>query len=80
MLTDKREGDIISCMNIAEQLRRALKATGLSILQISKRANVPYQAAHGFVKSDRDIKLTTAVKLAKLAGMELQPVRKRKSR
>lgn len=71
------------CMDIDQQLRRAAKATGLSILQISKQAGIGYQAAHGFMTSNRDIRLSTAAKIAKVIGVELRTVAsgtKRKSR
>jgi predicted transcriptional regulator len=60
---------------MVNQLKRAIKASGLSILQISKRADVPYQAAHGFIKADRDIRISTAEKIAKVVGMELRPIK-----
>ena len=63
-------------MNLSESLRHAALLTGLSILQISKRADIPYQAAYGFLKSDRDIRISTAAKIAKVVGVELRPVAK----
>lgn len=62
-------------MNIADQLRNAAKASGLSVLQMSKRADVPYQGVHGLLNSNRDIRLSTAAKLATLFSLELRPVK-----
>ena len=64
-------------MNLTESLRKAAYRSGLSILQISKRADIPYQAAHGFMNSDRDIRISTAAKIAKVVGVELRPVAER---
>jgi transcriptional regulator with XRE-family HTH domain len=58
-------------MSIANQLRKAAKASGLSMLQMSKRADVPYQAVHGLMRSNRDIRLSTIEKLCRLFDLEL---------
>jgi len=70
--------DIILTMNLADQLRRACERSKLSMLQISKRTNLPYQTVHGFMRSDRDIVLSSAAKIAELVGVELRSRDKRK--
>ncbi len=67
-------------MSIDKQLRMAVSKCGLSILQVSIQADVPYAAVHGFMRSSRDIRLSTAVKIAKLVGVEFKPIKKRKGR
>ncbi len=63
---------------LAELIRRRFRATGWSILQLAKRSDVRYSAAHGFVTGDRDIVLSTAAKLCKALGLELRPGRRGK--
>lgn len=74
-MTNRRMRDIMDYMNIEDQLRKAAKASGLSILQMSKRADVPYQTVHGFLKSGRDVRASTVGKLCALFGLELRSVK-----
>ncbi len=67
-------------MSIVNQLRKSAEASGLSILQMSKRADIPYQAVHGFLRSKRDIRASTVGKLCELFGLELRPVKRKKGR
>ena len=60
--------------DLAQLIRRRFNASGWSILQLAKRADVPYAAAHGFVNGTRDVVLSTAAKLCKTLGLELRPV------
>ena len=62
---------------IDQQLRAAVRRCGLSIRQISLRADIPYAAVHRFVVNDRGVTLKTAAKLATLLGLELCPIRRR---
>lgn len=64
--------------SMAELIRKQFRATGWSILKLSKRSGVPYAAAHGFVNGDRDAVLSTASKLCDALGLELRPVRRGK--
>jgi len=63
--------------NLEKQLRDAARASGLSMLAMSKRADIPYAAVHNFVASERGMTLMTASKLATLLGLEFRPVRKK---
>ncbi len=64
--------------DLAETIRKAAAASGLSMLQLSKRTGIHYAAVHGFIGEYRDITLRTASKLCKLLELELRPVRKRR--
>ena len=64
-------------MSIDDQLRKVAVASGMSILQMSKRTDIPYAAVHGFLKSKRDIRTSTTAKLCKLFGLELRPVKQK---
>lgn len=64
--------------DLAELIRRRFRTTGWSILQLAKRSDVPYAAAHGFVNGDRDVVLSTAAKMCRALGLELRPVARTK--
>lgn len=64
--------------DIERQLKEAALESGLSMLEISKRANVPYSAVHGFMTSDRRLSLRSGAKLAAMLGLELRPVQPRR--
>lgn len=67
-------------MKLNEQLRKAAIDSGLSILKISERGKVRYASVHGFIKSGRDIQLSTAEKIAEAIGVSFKPVKQRKAR
>ena len=60
--------------NIELQLRKAARQSGLSMLQLSKRAKMPYASVHNFVANDQGLSLRSAAKLAAVLALELQPV------
>ena len=47
-----------------ETLRKAAQDSGLSILQLSKRGNLPYMSLHSFMRGTRTLTLPTASRLA----------------
>ena len=59
---------------LARLIRERFRASGWSIRQLSKRADVYYSACHGFVNGTRDATLTTASAFCKALGLELRPV------
>lgn len=63
-------------MNIEEQLLDAAQASGLSMLQLSKRASIPYSGIHAFMNGNRSLTLRTAARLARLLNLELRPARR----
>ncbi|GMU37714.1 MAG: XRE family transcriptional regulator [Planctomycetota bacterium] len=60
-------------MNLTQSLKAAAKRSGLSMLAISKATGLNYQTVHGFLKGERDIALSSAVKLADVLDLELRP-------
>lgn len=62
-------------VDLAEQLRTAFEASGMTRFVLSKRSGVPYSGIHRFIAGDRDITLDTASRIAEVLGMELRPVR-----
>ena len=58
-------------MELSEQLKRAVAASGKSRYEIAKEAEIDYYALARFLDEDRDIRLSTVQKLAKLFGMRL---------
>jgi DNA transposition AAA+ family ATPase len=67
-------------MNIADQLKRAIRDSGFSQKEIADGAGVPQPTLSRFLldpgdSRHRDIRLEgTAAKLAKFLGLELRPI------
>ena len=66
--------------DIVEQLRAAIADSGMTRLEVSRRAGLAYSCVHGFVGEYRGISLTSAAALCKVLGLELRPVAKPKRR
>ena len=64
-------------VDLEKQLRDAARKSGLSMLAMSQRANIPYAGVHSFVARERGLTLATASRLATLLGLEFRPVRKK---
>lgn len=54
---------------IADQLREAIKASGMSLNALAKTADVPYASLHGFM-AGKSVKIETAEALGKALGMK----------
>lgn len=52
-----------------EQLRQAVKQSGVSMNAISKRTGLPYAVVHGMVKGGKSVTVITLEKIA--AALEL---------
>ena len=67
--------DIVTIMakntDLAERIRNAAKASGLSRFELAKRAGVSYSIVHRFMLGERDIRLSTASKLCNVLGLDL---------
>jgi hypothetical protein len=64
--------------NIEQQLKRVARESELSIKALSDQACVPYSAVHGFITAERQISIGNAAKLARVLGLELRPVARRR--
>ncbi len=59
---------------LSDDLRQAIRDSGLSLYRIAKDAKVPYSAVHDFATNeDRDIGLRYAGPVAAVLGLSLQP-------
>lgn len=57
---------------IADQLREAIKASGMSVKELATKADIAYSAVHGFVNNpNKRLQLETAEALAKAIGLEM---------
>ena len=56
---------------IVEQLRQAIKASGLTSYALGKSAGVGRPIIDQFMSGERDVRMATAAKLAKVLGLEL---------
>lgn len=68
-------------VDLAAQLVEAVKASGLSLNQVAKRAGIQYSALWRIVHGEaRDPNVSTASKLCTLLGLELRPVQRGKGK
>ncbi len=67
--------------DIEQTLLKAARECGLSIAELSRRTELPYATIHGFIRDERLITLRSAAAIARVLGLELQPIKtKRKGR
>lgn len=62
--------------SIADQLRRAMKKSGYTRYEISKRTGIPQSTLSRFANGITDLNMTTANRLTEFLGFELRKVRK----
>ena len=62
--------------NIEEQLRDAIRNSGLSRYRLSKLTGVSDGLLANFVNCKRSVTMTTAAKLAEALGLELTPAKR----
>ena len=55
---------------LADQLRKAIKDSGLSTYAVAKGSGLSYPATLRFISGERDLYLSSATKLAHYFGME----------
>lgn len=64
--------------DITEQLRKAIAESGMTRLQVARKAGLPYSSVHGFCGGYRSLKLESAAALCKVVGLTLKPVKPRR--
>lgn len=64
-------------VDLSEQLRRAIKESGLTPYRIATDAGVDRAVMTRFVNGSRGLTLDTASRIADYLGLELRPARKR---
>ena len=57
--------------SLADQLRKAIKDSGLSMYAVAKGSGLSFPATSRFISGERDLYLSSATKLAHFFGMEL---------
>ena len=57
--------------SVSEALKRAIEASGLTVYEIAKRAKVSQIIISRFLSGERDIRMATADKLARILGLKL---------
>ncbi len=60
-----------SSRSLGDQLRQAIKDSGLSVYAVAKGSGLSQPATLRFVNQERDLYLSSADRLAKFFGMEL---------
>ena len=58
---------------LAEQLRCAIRKSGMSIYQLSKESGVTHPTILRFMSGQTDMRLSRAEKIAKVLGFSLKP-------
>ena len=58
-------------MSLTDQLRKAIQGSRLSLYRIAKDSELSYAIVHRFASGERDIKLSTADRLAEFFDMRL---------
>ena len=58
---------------MADQLRKAIKSSGMTVNAIAVEAGIPQPVLYRFVSGERDLTMRTAQKLADYFGLELHP-------
>lgn len=61
--------------DLTQTLKAAIKASGLSHYRIAKDAGVTPAMIDRFMSGERDLRLTTASKLAQALKLELKPMK-----
>jgi plasmid maintenance system antidote protein VapI len=65
---------------LGDVLREAFARSGLSRLALAKRARVPYASLWRLLAGERDVRLGVASRLAEALGLELVPVKRKRTR
>ena len=65
-------------MTLQDQLRQAVRDSGVSLYRVAKDSGVRYQVLHRFVSGKRDLTLETASRLADFFGMRFTRPRRPK--
>ena len=68
----KRKPRVAKRKPIADQLRKAIEDSELSVTAIARAAGIPQPVLHRFYTGERDLTLTTADKLIEYFGLELR--------
>jgi plasmid maintenance system antidote protein VapI len=59
---------------LADQLKKAVAATGKSVSAVARESGVPQPVLHRFVTGERGLLLDTADRLAAYLRLELRPI------
>ena len=65
-------------VDLSEQLRRAIRDSGLTPYRIATDAGVDRAVMTRFVNGDRGLTLDTASRITEYLGLELRPARKQR--
>jgi plasmid maintenance system antidote protein VapI len=67
-------------LNMADIIRAAIKRDGRTRYALAQESGVNQAVLGRFVRGERGLNLDTADRLCRVLGLELRPVRKRKTR
>ena len=64
--------------DIEQSLLEAARKCGLSLAELSRRAELPYATVHGFIVDEKHITLKSAAAIARVLGLQLVPSKAKK--
>ena len=67
-------------VDLRQELRAAMKRSGLTRKQIADRSGLSYSVVHGFQGGNKDVLLDTASRIAAVVGVELRPVSSKRTK
>jgi DNA-binding phage protein len=67
-------------MDLASQLRKAMKDSGMALYAIAKGAGLDYPVVYRFYHEKRDIRVSSVSRLADFLGLELTTAKAKKAR
>jgi plasmid maintenance system antidote protein VapI len=63
---------------LGDALYGAIRRSGLTRAELSRRSGVAYSVVHRFCERERDLTLRVASRLAEAVGLELRPIKRRR--
>ena len=67
-------------VDLNEQLREAIRRSGLNRKQLADRTGISYSVIHGFMSGERSMTLRVASRVADVVGLELRPIKRKRDR
>jgi len=59
-------------------MHQAFRESGITRADLARQAELPYAIVHGLMEGDRDIRVSSAVKIAKVLGLTLLKDKRRR--
>ncbi|MGA2068763.1 MAG: helix-turn-helix transcriptional regulator [Thermoguttaceae bacterium] len=67
-------------MALADQLRKAIERSSLTLYAVAKGSGLAYAVVHYFARGERTLTIDSAGKIADFLGLELAPKQSKKAK